>query len=111
MLQNTGLVKTIEVCRNATDAIHFLNSRAGDDTITDIIFLDLNMPEMDGWEFLENYQWLITRLRKIPLLYVVSSSIEKFDYDRAMNIQGVDGYLNKPLEAKKIMTLLKEARC
>jgi CheY-like chemotaxis protein len=106
VLMNTGLVKTIDVCKSAIDAVQFLSSQKND-SIPDMIFLDLNMPGMDGWEFLENYQLLLPELKNPPLLYVISSSIAENDYDRAMNIHGVNGYLSKPLEITQIKTLLQ----
>lgn len=107
MLMNTGLVKTIDVCKNAIDAVQFLNN-SEESEITDIIFLDLNMPGMDGWEFLENYQLLLPKMKIAPILYVISSSIAENDYERAMNIPGVSGYLSKPLQLTQIKTLLQQ---
>jgi CheY-like chemotaxis protein len=109
MLMNTGLVTTIHVCKSAIDAVQFLSTQKNNEAIPDMIFLDLNMPGMDGWEFLENYQLLLPKMKNPPLLYVISSSIAENDYKRAMNIHGVNGYLSKPLEVTQIKTLLQKA--
>lgn len=109
VLTNTGLTGTIDICRSATDAVAFLNNYLHTEGIPDIIFLDLNMPGMDGWEFLKNYQLLLPRLKKVPLLYVISSSIAEDDYEKAMRTNGVDGYLSKPLQVSELKTLLKKA--
>ena len=108
MLMNTGMVKTIDVCRSATDAVQLLYTPKYDEAIPDMIFLDLNMPGMDGWEFLENYQILFPIMKKTPLLYVISSSVSANDYERATNIHGVNGYLSKPLQVTQLKTLLQQ---
>ncbi len=108
MLMNTGLVKTIDVCESAEEAIQFLESIDEDEKMPDMIFLDLNMPEMNGWQFLETYQSLLPKMNKVPQLYVVSSSISENDCERAMNINGVTGYLAKPLEVIQLKVLLQD---
>jgi CheY-like chemotaxis protein len=106
MLISTGLVNTISVCRSASEAVQFLKNTNDDKSIPDMIFLDLNMPGMNGWEFLECYQAILPKMNTAPLLYVVSSSIADDDYERAMNIHGVNGYMSKPLQPLQLKTLM-----
>ncbi len=58
------------------------------------IFLDLFMPKFSGWNFLEEYQFANN---KSTLIYVLSSSIDRFDIDRVQNYPGVQGYISKPV--------------
>lgn len=62
------------------------------------LFLDLNMPEMDGWAFLDNFQ---PRNEEIKI-YIVSSSIDERDILKASQYSQVKEYLSKPLIKKHI---------
>jgi len=76
------------------------------DLLPDIIFLDLSMPVMDGWEFLEEYSQLRCNLRKNIALFIVSSSISPEEVERSKNYSAVTDFLIKPLRAGKIEELL-----
>ena len=77
--------------------------------IPDVIFLDLNMPIMDGWEFLDEFLKIPRSLKKRITLYVVSSSIDPRDINRAKSISLVEDYLIKPItyeELKKVFSAI-----
>ncbi|WP_339902821.1 response regulator [uncultured Cyclobacterium sp.] len=59
----------------------------------DYLFLDRNMPEMNGWDFLEKFQ----PTKKNPEIYILSSSIDETDITRAGKYEKVNNYLTKPL--------------
>jgi CheY-like chemotaxis protein len=66
----------------------------------DMIFLDINMPVMNGWEFLEAYKdFFPERNDKIIIL---SSSIDYQDRQKAMEYPMISGFLEKPLSLQKI---------
>lgn len=73
--------------------------------LPDIIFLDLNMPVMDGWEFLKEYVLLHEKIEKKIPVYLVSSSISPHDIERAKNISVVSDFIIKPLRREKIVEL------
>jgi CheY-like chemotaxis protein len=73
--------------------------------IPEIIFLDLNMPIMDGWEFLEKFSKIKDELKKEITLYVVSSSINPSDMNRAKSSPTVKDYLVKPVHVKDLETI------
>jgi CheY-like chemotaxis protein len=108
MLMNTGMVNNVNVCRSATEAVRFLEFIDDENKIPDMIFLDLNMPGMNGWQFLESYQAILPKMKKTPLLYVVSSSVAENDCKKAMNIHGVNGYMAKPLQAVQLKALFQQ---
>lgn len=109
MLQGSAQVERITVCRSGREALQFLDSSLGIRSVPDVIFLDLNMPEMTGWEFLEHYQDYLDRAKAAPRLYIVSSSVSTADEDRALQTRGVNGFHSKPLHAEGIRSLLRLA--
>lgn len=73
-----------------------------------ILFLDINMPVMDAWEFLNLFDRLDDRLRSKITIFMLSSSVNKSDMERAMSNRNVSYYLIKPLtkESIKLITNL-----
>jgi len=88
----------------AIDHLRTISDRP--DLLPDIIFLDLSMPVMDGWEFLEEYSQLRCRLSKKISLFIVSSSISPEEVERSKTYSAVTDFLIKPLRAGKIEELL-----
>ena len=78
-----------------------------DDKMTCILFLDINMPGMSGWEFLDAFQNLCSKVREKFRIYVLTSSIEDFTEER-MKYSYVSGFLSKPIRAGKLETILRE---
>lgn len=72
-----------------------------------IILLDINMPDVNGWEFIDAYKTIKHNLKHIPEIYVVSSSIDPNDMKRAKSIEEITAYLTKPLSTETIANLLK----
>lgn len=77
--------------------------------IPDLILLDLNMPLMDGWEFLDAFGDL--SLTQRVCVFVLTSSIHPDDIEKATHYQVVKGYFSKPLDKQNVarmQTLLQE---
>ena len=70
-----------------------------------VLLLNLNMPFMSGWEFLERFADLATEVQERVNIYILSSSIDLADRKRSEAIPGVKGFLNKPLSAEMIINL------
>lgn len=82
--------------------------QAGSDEVPDLILLDLNMPQMDGWEFLDAFAELsITRAVGVLIL---TSSINPEDRARASRYRNVAGYFAKPLEPDMVAEILRRRR-
>ncbi len=87
---------------NARSALKYLQAPASQ--LPNYILLDINMPEMNGWEFLDKYQPL-----KLPCkLFLLTSSIAHEDIKEAKNYPAVRGFLTKPLEEDKIRKIFSE---
>ena len=98
------LSKNLLIFKNGRESIdHFklILENATEDVLPDIIFLDINMPVMDGWEFLNEFIKIKNNFEKKITFYVVSSSIDPRDLERARSFNLVTDYLIKPIELKK----------
>ncbi|MEW7280603.1 response regulator [Aquimarina sp. 2201CG1-2-11] len=100
------LSKSVVVFKNGKEAIDFFTKSIETATIPRFIFLDLNMPVMDGWEFLDEFSKIKDKIPKKTLLYVVSSSIDTRDIERAKSIDMVEDYISKPIKIDDFTKIL-----
>jgi CheY-like chemotaxis protein len=107
LLKKTDLVNKIIVFSNGLKAINFLKDEIGNkENIPDVLFLDINMPVMDGWEFLEEYLLIKPMIPKTVVIYMVSSSVDEKDVLKAKSISALSGYLVKPISSQNIMEVI-----
>lgn len=102
----------IRTALNGLEAIeiiehHWLNNTQHKNT-TKLIFLDLNMPVMDGFEFLDTYSKHPLGKNSDIVIYVLSSSLNTSDQERALSYTGVEEYLTKPIDAVKLKDILNK---
>jgi CheY-like chemotaxis protein len=90
---------------NPIQALEKLQAVAAADAFPSYLFLDINMPEMDGWEFLSTYEQIPETLRHECAIYILSSTIDPADIDRANHYHLVSGFVSKPLTEEKIAAL------
>ena len=109
-IQAAKLTDRILQFENGEEALSFLKDHAMEtDSLPDYIFLDINMPFVDGWMFLEDFATLKTDLQKNISIYMVSSSIDPKDVNRAKGNKNVQDYITKPVSREKLTELLKRA--
>lgn len=77
------------------------------DQLPDVIFLDLNMPFMGGWEFLDALMPYKEILRDRCLIYILTSSVDADEIDKAATYEVVTGFLQKPLEEQAIARICR----
>jgi len=108
-IEQTKLIDLIKIFDNGLDAINFLKENSGEpQSLPEVILLDLSMPIMDGWQFLEEYIFLQPKLTKKIIIYIVSSSITPADIIRAKNISEVSDYIIKPVTKEKLIEVVKQ---
>jgi len=84
----------------------FQNNKSSAEILPDLILLDLNMPKMDGWQFLDAYEKITGEMRKTIPIYILSSSISEKDILKAKANLLVTDFLTKPLEKDKFAEIL-----
>lgn len=67
-----------------------------------VLFLDINMPTLTGWEFLEQYDGFSDEVKTHTNIYILSSSLDRRDKDRATTNKYVQGFISKPLDFETI---------
>tara|TARA_R110000868_G_scaffold20682_3_gene87186 strand:- start:9297 stop:9719 length:423 start_codon:yes stop_codon:yes gene_type:complete len=111
ILNNNSLFcSSILVFENGREALDSLTALLkSENKIPEVIFLDLNMPIMDGWEFLDE-------LCKIPdinlktKVYILSSSISSRDIAKSQEYEIVKDFISKPLTEERFSALLEEIK-
>lgn len=82
----------------AEKAVAFLKEKKNSPKdLPDVILLDLNMPVIDGWDFLDLYQDFKNELSKAIRIFIVTSSVDEKDILRAREYAVVTGFISKPL--------------
>lgn len=107
-LNKLGIAKEVHSALNGKEALDLLNSYfLGDVAVPDIIFLDLNMPIMDGFQFIDAFKKLDFPKKENILIVVLTSSINPNDLEKAKSL-GINNYMTKPINEEKILSLLKD---
>ena len=107
MMRQLGFAKEVLVFTNGQEAIDGLSEMIAEGrSLPSVIFLDLNMPVMDGWEFLDAFVQLPSNHEKPISIYVVSSSIDPADEKKAREYEVVGNYFVKPITEKDLNQIL-----
>lgn len=109
ILEQQQNVEQINTFMNGLEALTYLKEHSKEEKILpNILFLDLFMPIMDGWEFLDEFTEVKSNhLNKITI-YICTSSISPHDVERAKNISSVSGYIIKPISKIKLVDILNQ---
>lgn len=105
MIQKIEVTDDLVVAENGKEV--FQKYLTNDQVVPEIIFLDINMPVMDGWEFLDYLS--LERNELEPHIYMLTSSVSPEDVKRSESNHLVKGFITKPLSLEKLQFLKKTA--
>lgn len=91
----------------ATDALTFIRDSSSNEGQKTIILVDIRMPVMNGFEFVEAFEQFPEELQQHYRIFVLSSSINETDVTRARSYKTVQRFLNKPLTVKGLTEILE----
>lgn len=107
IIEKLDLAETIFVEKNGYTAIQFLSQVIENNSeLPKIIFLDIEMPVMNGWEFMDEYCKFEKSLLTEIEIYIVSSSISQVDKDKANTFSEIKGFISKPLTIETLKNIL-----
>ena len=106
IISEMNVTDNIQVVENGEQAIVFLKKE--NQIIPDLIFLDINMPRMNGWEFLEEYKNLDVAQRAKIVIVMLTTSANPDDVIRAETIAEVNGFKSKPLSEDMLNEILEQ---
>ena len=106
IIQRSEMFSAVSSFKNGRIAIDALQETLDKDTaLPDIILLDINMPIMDGWEFMEEMALMKSKFNKQITVYIVSSSISIEDKNRSKTYPDILGYLSKPVTINDLVLI------
>ena len=110
ILEDVNCTENIEVADSGQNALDYLQKASGNGSPSspELIFLDINMPAMNGWEFLERYSALEKKHKANVVIVMLTTSLNPDDRAKAGSIPDVSGFETKPLTQEKLEVILKK---
>lgn len=109
ILEKEQCAKHIICKQSGQDALNYLTSKVDNKyPQPDIIFLDINMPGMNGWEFIEEYKKIDYKQKGEKIVVMLSTSSDPIDREKANAIDQINRFISKPLTADIVGTIIRE---
>jgi CheY-like chemotaxis protein len=110
IIQRSEMFSASSSFKNGKEAVSALNKIIEKtELIPDIILLDINMPVMDGWEFMEEMKTIKSQIDKKIIIYIVSSSIAIEDKNKSKEFNDVFAFISKPVNVNDIMKIAENS--
>ncbi len=108
LISRAGVFEKAFFYMNAIDALEDLKNP--ETSLPSVILLDINMPAMDGWQFIELLQDSYPSLFRKCDIYIVTSSIAYSDKEKMEDFPGLAGFLSKPINVDKLVEIGKAVK-
>ncbi len=109
IVEKTGYDVEIFAKHNGQLAIDFIKELVvNKEQLPNLVLIDINMPILNGWEFIEAYEALA--LDATNDMYMLSSSVYENDIEKAKSYNSVKGFISKPLSIDRLKELLAAVR-
>ncbi len=107
ILEKVQCTEQIISFQNGKEALNYMiNCSQKGETLPELIFLDINMPVMDGWQFLEEFKQFKSNHKVVTIM--LSSSVLLNDKVRALKYDFVRDYITKPLKEENVNEILSQ---
>jgi len=102
IIEKNSISEEIQIAKNGEEALQILNSFY----IPDLILLDINMPIMDGWEFLEGFSKLQKQYKDVMIILMIGAELSEEKKDLISTIPNIKGSIGKMLTNNIVMDLI-----
>ncbi len=109
IIKQAGVAEQVEVVLNGEEALNYLAEAVeGTKPVPDILFLDINMPLLNGWEFLDEYTKLSADKKVNTKIIMLTTSVNPDDAKRARTYDSVSGFKSKPLDDEMLNEIIAQ---
>lgn len=105
IMQDENFAEQIHNFEDGRVALDYLKS-IDSTVLPEVLLLDINMPMMDGWEFMEALEKL--KIKDKMKIYITSSSINPLDLEKAEKHPFISGFISKPMDPKKLRSISEQ---
>ena len=105
IIKMTSFADKVVSCENGRVALDHLMAVKESGVVPSIIFLDINMPVMNGWDFLEEFDYVKEEFQPLPRIFLLSSTVDPEDYKRAKKFEMVQDFISKPLSREALESI------
>lgn len=95
----------INIAKNGEEALDFIKKT---DVMPELLFVDLNMPIMDGWQFLDHFKEINNQQKEKSVAVIVSSTLNPEEIDKAKEYNNVVKFISKPITTELVEDLLNK---